>query len=65
MLFFTTGEAVRTLPVGLQVFLSGELDVRWGAINAQSVITTVPVVALFMLLQRHFVRGLTSGALKG
>ncbi len=65
VLFFTTGEAVRTLPVGLQVFLSGELDVRWGAINAQSVITTVPVVALFMLLQRHFVRGLTSGALKG
>jgi len=65
VLFFTTGEAVRTLPVGLQVFLSGELDIRWGAINAQSVLTTVPVVVLFMMLQRHFVRGLTSGALKG
>ena len=64
-LFFTTGEAVRTLPVGLQVFLTGELSVQWGVINAQAVITTMPIVLVFMLFQQHLVRGLTAGAIKG
>ena len=63
-LFFTTGDAVRTLPVGLQTFLAGDINVKWGAVNASAVITTLPLAAVFLFAQRQIVRGLTAGALK-
>jgi multiple sugar transport system permease protein len=64
-LFFTTGDTVRTLPVGLQTFLSGDINVKWGAVNASAVITTLPLAIVFVFAQRQIIRGLTAGALKG
>jgi ABC-type glycerol-3-phosphate transport system permease component len=50
--------------VVLQTFVGrGQTD--WAAVMATSVIYTLPVVALFGLLRKHLVTGLTSGALKG
>jgi len=63
-LFFTTGDAVRTLPVGLQTFLAGDINVKWGAVNASAVITTLPLAVIFVFAQRQLIQGLTAGAIK-
>ncbi|MDI3481774.1 MAG: multiple sugar transport system permease protein [Tepidanaerobacteraceae bacterium] len=59
-----TNEASRTLPVALQTFI-GQYDIQWGLLTAGGVITTIPVVILFMLVQKKLVEGLTAGAVKG
>jgi N,N'-diacetylchitobiose transport system permease protein len=57
-------ESKETLPVVLQTFV-GRAQTDWAAVMATSVIYTLPVIALFALLRKHLVTGLTSGALKG
>lgn len=37
----------------------------WGLVNAGSIITIVPIIVIFLLLQRQFIEGLTQGGLKG
>lgn len=59
-----TNEATRTLPVALQTFI-GQYDIQWGLLTAGGVITTIPVVVMFMLVQKKLVEGLTAGAVKG
>ncbi len=57
-------EAVhKTLPVGLLSF-RGEHIANWGAILAGVTVAVVPLMILYLLFQRHIVRGLTAGALK-
>lgn len=60
----TNLEAMRTLPLGLQVFqqASGTL---WHYVMAGALLMLLPVVLLFIVGQRFFVRGLTVGAVKG
>ncbi len=55
---------LRTLPVGIAAF-QGVHASDWGLILAASLIAVTPVIVVFVLLQRHVVRGLTAGALKG
>jgi ABC-type glycerol-3-phosphate transport system permease component len=55
--------AIRTLSVGVYAF-KGENFVDWGGMTAASTITIVPVVLLFLFLQRYFIDGL-AGAVKG
>jgi ABC-type glycerol-3-phosphate transport system permease component len=55
--------AIRTLSVGVYAF-KGENFVDWGGMTAASTITIVPVVLLFLALQRYFIDGL-AGAVKG
>ncbi len=52
-----------TLPVGLQRFFT-EYATNWPGLMAASFIMSVPVVALFLVLQKYFVRALTEGAVK-
>lgn len=52
-----------TLPVGIQRFFS-ENTTDWPGLMAASFIMSVPVVLLFLVLQRYFVRALTEGAVK-
>ena len=52
-----------TLPVGIQRFFS-ENTTDWPGLMAASFIMSVPVVVLFLVLQRYFVRALTEGAVK-
>jgi multiple sugar transport system permease protein len=59
-----TNEASRTLPVALQVFV-GQYLIQWDLLSAGAVITVLPVIVLFMLIQKNLVRGLTAGAVKG
>lgn len=53
----------RTLPIAIALF-QGEHLTSWGLVFAASTIAIVPVIVVFVLFQRHFVSGLTSGALK-
>ncbi|MCC2594314.1 carbohydrate ABC transporter permease [Tessaracoccus sp. OS52] len=63
-LTFTASPATRTLPVGLQLFI-GEYQIRWELLTAGGVLSVLPVVAGFLLVQRRLVAGLAAGAVKG
>lgn len=63
-LAMTTSQNMRTLPVGLNDFV-GQYGIRYGELMATSVVMSVPIVILFLFLQRYFVQGLLSGATKG
>lgn len=58
------GNDTRTLPVAVFNFMSYG-SINWGAITAAATIMTLPVVLLALVVQRHIVRGLTGGAVKG
>ncbi|MFI5408629.1 carbohydrate ABC transporter permease [Kaistia sp. UC242_56] len=63
-LSFTSTKDMRTLPVGMNDFI-GQYGIRYGELMASSVLISMPVIAIFFLLQRQFVAGLTAGAVKG
>ena len=63
-LSFTSTRDMRTLPVGMNDFIS-QYGIRYGELMASSVLVSLPVIAVFFLLQRQFVTGLTAGAVKG
>ncbi len=58
-----TTDANRTLAVGLRQY-STQTNVYWNEIMAASLAVSVPVVIGFLLAQRHFVAGVTAGAVK-
>lgn len=60
---FTTSKN-RTLPVSL-ASLVGEYDLRWDIISAGAVAAMIPVVIMFMFVQKNLVAGLTAGSVKG
>lgn len=65
LIFLTDGDKF-TLPVALFNLQSGNLgSVDFGALQAGVVTSALPCVAVFLVLQRYYVRGFTSGALKG
>lgn len=65
-LTLTNSPENRTLPIAIRLFAgSGNNAVQWGLVFAASVIAVVPVIAVFLVFQRYFVQGLTSGAIKG
>ena len=54
-----------TLPVGLRTFINAKYAELWGQFAAGALLAAIPVAILVMSFQRFFVRGLTSGAVKG
>lgn len=54
-----------TLAIGLFRYLSDEFNQRWGTFAAGALMAGVPVVILFLFLQKYIVSGLTQGAVKG
>jgi arabinogalactan oligomer/maltooligosaccharide transport system permease protein len=58
------GEENKTLAVGLSGYVTAGFDNRWGPFAAGALIGAIPVVLLFLFLQRFIVSGLTSGAVK-
>jgi len=59
----TSGD-LKTIPLGIAEFITS-FDIRWGEIMAIGTLATVPVVIMFLCVQRYFVAGVTSGAIKG
>jgi multiple sugar transport system permease protein len=54
----------RTLPVAIYSF-QGQHGTEWGLVFAAMIIALIPVVIVFLLLQKYFTGGMTTGALKG
>uniref|UniRef100_UPI00333FAA6D sugar ABC transporter permease n=1 Tax=Tessaracoccus lapidicaptus TaxID=1427523 RepID=UPI00333FAA6D len=54
-----------TLAVGMYQWVSNQLTSRWGLFAAGVVLAALPVLALFLALQRYIVGGLTAGSVKG
>jgi arabinogalactan oligomer/maltooligosaccharide transport system permease protein len=61
---FLSREELFTLPMVLQRYV-GEHDSRWGPFAAGALLVSLPVMLLFLWLQRHVVSGVTAGAVKG
>ena len=61
---FTSSTGMRTLSAGL-LYMAGQYEVQWGQLSAGVMISTVPVAILFTFLQKHLIKGLTAGAMKG
>ena len=63
-LVMVSDEGLRTAPLGL-AFFSGRNTTDFALLAAGSVIVATPVVLVYVFLQRHFIRGMLSGAVKG
>jgi arabinogalactan oligomer/maltooligosaccharide transport system permease protein len=61
---FMDQELMYTAPVGLRFFVGG-FQQQWGYFAAGSIIVSIPVVVLFLYLQKYLVSGLTAGSVKG
>jgi arabinogalactan oligomer/maltooligosaccharide transport system permease protein len=61
---FMEQETMYTAPVGLRFFVGG-FSQQWGYFAAGSIIVSIPVVFLFLFLQKYLVSGLTAGSVKG
>ena len=55
----------RTLAMGLQQYIAGSYDKRWGTFSAGALLAGIPVILIFLILQRNIVSGLTQGSVKG
>lgn len=60
-----TSEENKTAAVGLQNFISVAYSEQWGPFTAGALILSIPVVILFLFLQRYIVEGLAAGSVKG
>lgn len=64
-LVVTNSESLRTLPVGLAAFRSSMKEVTdWGLLMAAIAVAVAPAIAVFVMGQRFFIRGLMEGAVK-
>ena len=64
-LVLISSEANKTVTLGLAAMTGGMAIWSWGVLAAGSVVATVPILILFVFIQRRLVAGFTAGALKG
>ncbi len=60
----TNSASIRTLPIAINMF-KGEFVIDWGAIMASGTVISLPVILLFVLCNKVFVKGLSEGGVKG
>lgn len=64
-LILLTDQKKYTLPVLMAAVRSGQFGtIDWGAVQSGVTLMMAPCIALFLLLQRYYIRGLTAGAVK-
>ena len=62
-LTFTQDPLLRPLTVGIYSFI-GRYQIQWNLLMAASLVAIIPVLALFLFVQRQLIEGLTAGAVK-
>jgi len=63
-IIFIDSNKYRTIPAGLMSFRDA-LQIDWGPLLAGMVISALPIMIFFISMQKHFIRGMTAGAVKG
>jgi multiple sugar transport system permease protein len=63
-LIVTNSSNMRTLPVGLAL-LQEELPMQYGLLMAAATYAAIPMIVVFLMFQKYFLKGITVGALKG
>ncbi|GHV63475.1 ABC transporter permease [Spirochaetia bacterium] len=58
-------DSLRTLSAGVALRYLGELSYDWSLINTISIVGMLPIIVLFFFFQKHMVKGLVAGAVKG
>lgn len=56
---------VATLPVGLTQLQNNDGVTNWGPVMAGTILAMLPILVVFLVLQKQMIKGLTSGAVKG
>jgi ABC-type glycerol-3-phosphate transport system permease component len=64
-LIITNSTQMRPLSVGISLLFQKETGTEWGLVMAGTLYVVLPVVVLFLLVQRHIVEGIAAGAVKG
>lgn len=62
-LTLTSTPAAQTVPVGVSTLI-GKNQIQWGPMAAAGIVGAIPIILFALAVQRHFVRGLTLGAVK-
>jgi len=64
-LIVTNSDSMRTLPVGLAIFKGSFRETtEWGQLMACAVISVIPVIGVFLLGQKYFIKGIMLGGMK-
>src|SRR5579859_1201557 len=64
-LIITNSASMRTLSVGIALLFQKESGTVWGLVMAGTLYVVLPILVLFLLVQRHIVEGIAAGAVKG
>ena len=66
VLYWSSNKAQYSLPVAMLQFLGDkENPAQWNVLFASCVLCALPLIVLFLLLQKQFVNGIAAGAVKG
>ena len=63
-LIYLTKTELKTIQIGLRMFIT-QYSAEYGLIMAASVVALIPVLIVFLSLQKYFVQGVASSGLKG
>ena len=63
-LLFLNSNELKTVPLGLMSFVS-QYEASWTLLMAGSVISTLPLILIYMLTQRYVLQGFVGGGVKG
>jgi len=64
LLVLGSGNAVRTLPLSVAGFV-GSFVKKWDLILTATLMTMLPIIIVFLILQRHIIKGMVEGSIKG
>lgn len=58
-------DGIRTLPVAITMFFQAHNRTDWGYVFAMTTMAMIPVIIFYLILQKYFIAGLSSGSIKG
>ena len=64
-LILVRSEEMRTIPLAIQVFFYAWGRTEWEQVFAALSIGSLPMIVLYIVMQRQFIQGLTAGSVKG
>ena len=63
--YLTIGTEYKTIPIAIQYLRGGYGAVDWGSMMAMLVLAMLPVIVFYLSCQKHIIKGVLAGAVKG